>query len=148
MYDVRITDDLTASAADLRFVSVSKISGSGPWTPVNTGTDTNLVIEDPTGGIDIPAGEQVVVEITVVLENTPTNVAGLTFTNTADFTYNRSRRGRREPAAGRSGHHGADDDRRARAHARQERPRADDDRDAGDVRPRRPQRRAPRRPGT
>ena len=89
MYDVRITDDLTASSADLRFVSVSKISGSGPWTPVNTGTDTNLVIEDPAVGIDIPAGEQIVVEITVVLEDTPTNVAGLTFTNTADYTYNR-----------------------------------------------------------
>ena len=89
IYDVRITDDLTASSADLRFVSVSKISGSGPWTPVNTGTDTNLVIEDPAVGIDIPAGEQIVVEITVVLEDTPTNVAGLTFTNTADYTYNR-----------------------------------------------------------
>ena len=87
MYDVRITDDLTASAADLRFVSVTKVSGSEPWTPVNTGTDTNLVIEDPTIGIDVPAGEQIVVEITVVLEDTPTNVAGLTFTNTADYTF-------------------------------------------------------------
>ncbi|MCI0346215.1 MAG: isopeptide-forming domain-containing fimbrial protein, partial [Chloroflexi bacterium] len=89
IYDVRITDDLTASAADLTFVSVAKISGSGSWTPVNTGTATNLVIEDPTGGIDIPAGEQVTIEITVVLEDTPTNVAGLAFTNTADYTYNR-----------------------------------------------------------
>src|SRR5262245_39695838 len=89
MYDVRITDDLTASAADMHFVGVTKISGSGAWTPVNTGTATSLVIEDPSVGIDIPAGEQVVVEITVVLEDTPTNVAGLTFTNTADYTYNR-----------------------------------------------------------
>ncbi len=88
LHDVRITDDLAASAADLRFVSVAKISGSGAWTPVNTGTDTQLVIEDPAGGIDIPAGEQIVVEITVVLEETPTNVAGLTFTNTADYTFN------------------------------------------------------------
>ncbi len=88
LYDVRITDDLTASAADLRFVSVARISGSGAWTPANTGTDTNLVIEDPASGIDIPAGEQIVVEITVVLENTPANVAGLAFTNTADYTYN------------------------------------------------------------
>ncbi len=89
LYDVRITDDLTAPAADLRFVGVTKISGSGSWTPVNTGTATNLVIEDPTIGIDIPAGEQIVVEITVVLEDTPTNVAGLGFTNTADYTYDR-----------------------------------------------------------
>jgi uncharacterized repeat protein (TIGR01451 family) len=87
MYDVRILDDLAASSADLRFVSVSKVSGSGPWTPVNTGSATNLVIEDPTIGVDIPAGEQVVVEITLVLEDTPGNTAGLSFTNTADYTF-------------------------------------------------------------
>ncbi|MHC4990370.1 MAG: OmpA family protein, partial [Planctomycetota bacterium] len=88
IYDAQITDDLTASAADLRFLGLTKITGSEPWVPVNTGTDTNVVIEDMTIGIDIPADEQVVVEITVVLEDTPTNVAGLTFTNTASFLYN------------------------------------------------------------
>jgi uncharacterized repeat protein (TIGR01451 family)/fimbrial isopeptide formation D2 family protein len=88
VYDVRIIDDLSASAADLRFVSVSKISGSGSWTPVNTGTSTSLVIEDPVNGIDIPAGEQAVIEITVELLDTATNVAGLSFTNTASYTYN------------------------------------------------------------
>ena len=36
VYDVRITDDLTASSADLRFLGVTKISGSGAWTPVNS----------------------------------------------------------------------------------------------------------------
>mgnify|MGYP002063551295 CR=1 FL=1 len=61
LYDVRILDDLSASAADLEFVSVAKIAGSGSWTPVNTGTPTDLVIEDPANGIDIPAGEQVTV---------------------------------------------------------------------------------------
>jgi hypothetical protein len=88
LFDVRILDDLTASAADLRFVSVSRVSGSGSWTPVNTGSDTQLVIEDPSGGIDIPAGEQIVLEIAVVLEDTGANVAGLSFTNTADYTFN------------------------------------------------------------
>jgi uncharacterized repeat protein (TIGR01451 family)/fimbrial isopeptide formation D2 family protein len=88
LYDVRIVDDLVASAADLSFVQVTKISGSGSWTPVNTGTITNLVIEDPVNGIDIPAGEQIVVEITVVLEDSVTNVAGLSFENTAAYTYN------------------------------------------------------------
>jgi uncharacterized repeat protein (TIGR01451 family)/fimbrial isopeptide formation D2 family protein len=87
LYDVRILDDLTASAADLSFVSVAKISGSATWTPVNTGTATNLVIEDPVNGIDIPAGEQVTIEITVVLLDMPTNTSGLQFTNTADYTY-------------------------------------------------------------
>jgi uncharacterized repeat protein (TIGR01451 family) len=89
LYDVRITDDLSTSAADLQFLGVTKVSGSQPWTPVHTGTATSLVIEDPTDGIDIPGGEQIVLEISVVLEDTPTNVAGLTFTNTASFLYNR-----------------------------------------------------------
>ena len=88
LYDVRIIDDLAASAAELQFVGVTKISGSGSWSPVNTGAGTNIVIEDLVDGIDIPAGEQVVVEITVLLDDTPTNVAGLTFTNTATYTYN------------------------------------------------------------
>ena len=47
-----IIDDLAASAADLRFLGVTKIQGSEPWTPVNTGTATNLMIEDPSGGIE------------------------------------------------------------------------------------------------
>jgi uncharacterized repeat protein (TIGR01451 family)/fimbrial isopeptide formation D2 family protein len=88
LYDVRILDGLDASAADLEFVSVSRISGPGTWTPENTGSTTNLVIEDPVNGIDIPAGDQVVVEVTVVLSDTATNVADLTFTNTAAYTYN------------------------------------------------------------
>jgi hypothetical protein len=58
LYDVRIVDDLAASAADLQFVSVAKISGSGSWTPVNTSSGTApLVIEDPrsTGSTSRPA---------------------------------------------------------------------------------------------
>ncbi|HUG03681.1 MAG TPA: hypothetical protein VML92_04545 [Steroidobacteraceae bacterium] len=90
IFDVRILDDLTASAADLRFVSVTRISGSQPWTPVNIGSATSLVIADPTIGIDIPAGEQIVVEIAVLLENTAANVIGLQFTNTASYLYNTS----------------------------------------------------------
>ena len=88
IYDLQIHDDLTASAANLRFVSVAKVSGSGTWTPANTGTPTNLVIEGAGAGIDVPAGEQIVLDVTVVLEDTPTNVAGLTFTNTASYLYN------------------------------------------------------------
>ena len=88
IHDVQITDDLAASAADLRFLGVTKIAGSQPWTPTNTGTDTSLVIEDPAVGIDIPAGEQIVLEIRVVLEDTPANTSGLMFTNTASYFYN------------------------------------------------------------
>jgi len=87
LYDVRILDDLVASAADLEFVGVTKLSGPGGWNPVNTGTSTTLVIEDPTGGIDIPAGTQAVIAVAVRLADTSTNVAGLTFTNSASYTY-------------------------------------------------------------
>ncbi len=88
LFDVRILDDLFASAADLEFVGVTKVSGSGAWNPVNTGTPGNLVIEDPATGVDIPIGEQIVLDVTVRLQDTATNVAGLTFTNTASYTYN------------------------------------------------------------
>jgi fimbrial isopeptide formation D2 family protein/uncharacterized repeat protein (TIGR01451 family) len=86
IYDVRIIDDLTASAADLQFVDATFVSGNGNL--VNSGSDTNLVIEGNGNGIDIPAGEQAVIEITVRLLDTSTNVAGLAFTNTAAYTYN------------------------------------------------------------
>lgn len=89
MYDVRILDDLNASAADLTYVSVSKIAGSGTWMPDNTGDTKNLVIEDAATGIDIPIGEQIVLDVSVRLDDTPANVAGLTFTNLASYTYNR-----------------------------------------------------------
>jgi len=88
LHDVRILDDLIASDADLNFVSVTKVSGSVDWTPVNTGTVTNVVIEDVTTGIDIPANEQIVISLTVQVANTGTNFTGLTFNNTADYTFN------------------------------------------------------------
>ncbi|MGD8568690.1 MAG: isopeptide-forming domain-containing fimbrial protein, partial [Gammaproteobacteria bacterium] len=88
LHDVRILDDLSASAADLSYVSVTKVFGALPWTPENTGTATNLVIEDVTDGIDIPANDQVIIDITVQVDNTGTNVSGLKFKNTATYTYN------------------------------------------------------------
>lgn len=88
LYDVRIVDNLAASAANLAFVSANVVSG-GSWSLTNTGTATNLVIQDAATGIDIPAGGQAVIEITVVLQNTTTNRAGLAFTNTASYTYNK-----------------------------------------------------------
>ena len=115
LYDVRILDDLTASAADLEYVGVTKVSGSGAWTPTNTGTNTNLIIEDNGAGIDIPAGEQVEIEVTVRLQDTATNVAGLAFTNTASSTYQPTGQRWRVAAAGHRRHERTDDDRRADA---------------------------------
>ncbi|HEY6086863.1 MAG TPA: hypothetical protein VIV84_03910 [Burkholderiaceae bacterium] len=88
LYDVRLLDNLGASAAKLGFVGASVVSG-GSWSLSNTGSATNLVIQDTATGIDIPAGGQAVIEITVVLQNDATNRNGLQFANTASYTYNK-----------------------------------------------------------
>jgi uncharacterized repeat protein (TIGR01451 family)/fimbrial isopeptide formation D2 family protein len=89
LHDVRVLDNLAASTADLVFVSVTRVSGSQPWTPVNAGTPDNLIIQDSgTDGIDVPAGEVAVIDVTVQLRNQPVNVAGLMFNNTASYTFN------------------------------------------------------------
>ena len=88
LYDVRILDDLAAGGAELEFVSATLVAGPGGLNLQNTGTPTSIVIEDPVNGIDIPVGEQVVIDVAVRLQDTPANVAGVTFTNTASYTYN------------------------------------------------------------
>lgn len=87
LYDIRVLDDLDLSGVDLEFVSVSRISGPA-FTPVNTGTSTDLIIEDTTNGIDVPAGQQAVIDITVRMRDTVTNLDTVTFANTASYTYN------------------------------------------------------------
>ena len=93
LYDVRILDNLDnlAPNVDVIFVDVNKISVPGTWVPINVGTPTNIIIADENDavrGIDIPAGEQVVIDLTVVLRNSSNNVEGDTFTNLASYTYN------------------------------------------------------------
>ena len=87
LFDVRILDDLATTGADLSFVSASVVSG-GAWTLTNTGTATDLVIEDTGSGIDIPANGQAVIDITVSVDNTTNNQAGDTATNAASYTFN------------------------------------------------------------
>ena len=109
LYDVRILDNLgsmvdsvgNAVVVDVILDSVQKpvvapvpplftVSNSGSWIPVNTGLNAvDLVIEDPLLGIDIPEGEQIIVDITVLLRNNNLdNVDGKTFVNSASYTYN------------------------------------------------------------
>jgi len=86
LYDVRILDNLATSAADMSYVSITPVSGP-TWTPVVTGAPKNLVISGSGSGIDIPAGQQIVFDVTVVLNDSATNVSGLTFQNTASYTF-------------------------------------------------------------
>ncbi|WP_334078683.1 isopeptide-forming domain-containing fimbrial protein [Microbulbifer sp. M83] len=87
--DVQVLLDLGASSADLVFVGAVKVSGSGEFSPVNTGSGTDLVIEDTTNGIDVPANEAVVIDVIVRLrDSNPPNMEGLGFTNSATYRYN------------------------------------------------------------
>jgi len=86
--DVQLHMNLDASAADLVFVEAQKVSGSADFAPENTGSGTDLVIEDTTNGIDIPPGEQAVIEVTVRLRDTAGNVDGLVFNNSASYSFN------------------------------------------------------------
>ena len=92
LYDVRVTDDLAASAADLRYVSARWKQPDGTWrTLSNGGSATAPVLYDAVTGIDVLAGGQAEIEITVELSNTATNQTTLgSFVNTAAYTYNRA----------------------------------------------------------
>jgi uncharacterized repeat protein (TIGR01451 family)/fimbrial isopeptide formation D2 family protein len=88
LYDVRVLDNLGLSAAGMTFVSADVISG-GTWNLTNTGTATNLILQDLSTGIDIPAGGQAIIQVTVALQNTSSNRSGLTFANSASYTYDK-----------------------------------------------------------
>ncbi|GAA5445295.1 hypothetical protein Misp06_03494 [Microbulbifer sp. NBRC 101763] len=89
LHDVSVLMDLSTSAADMEFVGAAKVSGSNVFTPENSGSGTALVIADATSGIDVPAGEQVVIDVTLRLrDSNPPNVDGLAFNNSASYSYN------------------------------------------------------------
>ncbi|MGD2161132.1 MAG: hypothetical protein PVG94_08135, partial [Gammaproteobacteria bacterium] len=83
LYDVRIVDTLgvdiagAATVADVSFVNA--VDAAYPWTLTNTGTASSPVIEDLNTGIDVPAGEQARITVTVRLDNTASNQAGVQF---------------------------------------------------------------------
>ncbi|MEJ2362739.1 MAG: isopeptide-forming domain-containing fimbrial protein, partial [Gammaproteobacteria bacterium] len=93
MYDVRVLDDLSlaTTGVTMSYVSASAHlkSGTQSWTTLtNSGAPTNVVLEDTTSGLDIPASDQLVVDVTVVLNNdTVNNTVGKQFQNTANYTY-------------------------------------------------------------
>ncbi|WP_444884444.1 isopeptide-forming domain-containing fimbrial protein [Microbulbifer sp. PSTR4-B] len=89
LHDVSVLIDLSASAADLEFIGAAKVSGKNAFTPQNTGSASALVIADTTNGIDVPAGEQVVIDVTLRLhDSNPPNVDGFMFSNSASYSYN------------------------------------------------------------
>src|SRR5215470_12875380 len=88
LHDITITDDLNATGADLTYVS-----HTATW--VNNGTPIPHTFSNVGGVLTfsgfpiIPAGQQFVINITVVLNDTPTNVPGKQFFNTANWQFGR-----------------------------------------------------------
>jgi len=88
LHGVVLTDDLNATGAVLRYVShVAYWEGSGTPVPHNFSESGGVLTFD--GFPVIPAGEQIVIELTVVLEDTPANAIGTQFVNTAKWEFGR-----------------------------------------------------------
>src|SRR3989475_147832 len=88
LHSVIVTDDLNATGASLSYVSHTafwKASGTPvPHSFTNVGgllTFSNFPI--------IPAGQQIIINITVVLNNVPANAPGTQFFNTAKWQFGR-----------------------------------------------------------
>jgi len=88
LHSIRLTDNLNETGADLTYVShVAYWESSGApvaHTFSNIGgllTFENFVI--------VPAGEQIIIELTVVLDASPANVVGTQFINTGKWDFGR-----------------------------------------------------------
>jgi uncharacterized repeat protein (TIGR01451 family)/fimbrial isopeptide formation D2 family protein len=88
LHSITVTDDLNATGASLSYVShVAYWKSTGAPVPhsfSNVGgvlTFSNFPI--------LPAGQQIIIQITVVLNNDPANTPGKTFFNTATWVFGR-----------------------------------------------------------
>src|SRR2546422_4392869 len=87
LHDITVTDDLNATGADLTYVSQRAYWLTGPPIP-NTFSNVGGVLT--FGNFpDVTAGQQFVIEVTVVLNDTPGNVHGKQFINTAKWQFGR-----------------------------------------------------------
>src|SRR5262245_30590240 len=89
LHSIIVTDDLNATGANLTFLSYSAY-----WK--DTLAPVPLTSFSNNGGLltfqiepIVPAGEQIIIEITVVLADTPANAPGTQFSNTAKWEFGR-----------------------------------------------------------
>jgi uncharacterized repeat protein (TIGR01451 family)/fimbrial isopeptide formation D2 family protein len=88
LHGITVTDDLNATGADLSYVShVAYWKDTGTPVPHTFSNVGGLLTFDnfPV----VPAGRQIVLAITVVLDNTPANAPGTVFVNTAKWDFGR-----------------------------------------------------------
>jgi uncharacterized repeat protein (TIGR01451 family) len=90
LHDITITDDLNATGADLSFVSATAYGLNGATVTLAPGQPSNVGgVLTFSGFPTILAGQQFVIELTVVLNDTPNNVPGRQFINTAKWQFGR-----------------------------------------------------------
>jgi uncharacterized repeat protein (TIGR01451 family) len=88
LHGISVRDDLNAAGADLSYVSHTAYwLDSGAPVPHSFSNVGGLLTFDnfPI----IPAGRQVIVEVTVILDNSPANTIGTQFVNTAKWDFGR-----------------------------------------------------------
>jgi uncharacterized repeat protein (TIGR01451 family) len=88
LHSVVITDDLNATGAALSYVSRSVYWKSSGTPVTHTFSNVGGVLTFSNFPI-IPAGQQIVIDLTVVLQNVPANAPGTQFFNTAKWQFGR-----------------------------------------------------------
>jgi uncharacterized repeat protein (TIGR01451 family)/fimbrial isopeptide formation D2 family protein len=89
LHGITVTDDLNATGAVLSYVShTATFKSSGAPVP-HTFTNANGSLTFEFAPLILPAGEQIFVDITVVLEDVPANAIGTVFVNTAKWDFGR-----------------------------------------------------------
>jgi hypothetical protein len=88
LHGVTLTDDLNATGVALTYLSHA-VYWEGSGTPVpHTFSNVGGVLTFDNFPI-VPAGEQILIELTVVLDDSPVNVIGTQFVNTAKWEFGR-----------------------------------------------------------
>lgn len=112
VYNIRITDDLAATGADLTYLSNTLYAKKSDGTLTSLGSLTNsgdskhlaFSYADNPVLATIPANAQIVLKLTVVLDDSPANVPGTQFVNTAHWELGRIINGTEyEPLPGQDG---------------------------------------------
>ena len=88
LHSVKIVDDLNATGVALTYVSHTAVWKSSGLPVPHTFSNVGGVLTFDNFPI-IPAGEQVIIELELVLDNSPVNVIGTQFVNTAKWDFGR-----------------------------------------------------------
>jgi uncharacterized repeat protein (TIGR01451 family) len=88
LHGITIWDDLNDTGAVLSYVSHTATLESTGAPVTHTFNDANGFLTFDNFPI-LPAGEQIIIELTVVLEDVPANAVGTTFINTAKWDFGR-----------------------------------------------------------